>query len=213
MGASFSIRDGEGTNQEAKVRQTGPLNEKALWVHLADIGPKVSLPIFAGPVGGSTIYDEFLKNGGSEDMNVDGSTTAVEFEIAADAEQDLIITRLIWAAQDSQVKMSNFMSANSPLTAGILVEFKSDDKPAQLPLIKTTHRLLAFSSGDSDVITEASTASVTSYRNFQPALIIRKQGSHTGADDFIRCTIQDDLTFVNDLTLQARGFLVESGVF
>lgn len=214
MSAKVSIKDGTGTDKEAKVDKTGPSNENSVWTHVAGISPQLTIPVVESPVSGSEIFEDTVKNGGSDDLTVDGSATPVEFTIDADIDKDIIINQLIMAGEDGSVKLTNFFSLNSPLTNGIIIEFKSDDVISTLRLIKTTGGLLAFSTGAQDVYTESGSASVLSFRDMDPPIIIRKQGFHeSGVDDYVKVIIQDNITNVDDLIFSARGFKIESGEF
>jgi hypothetical protein len=214
VGLKTTIKDGSGKDLEAKVSKSGPLQEGSLHVNLSGVTPRVSVPVFFSPIFGGQIFAEPVLNSGSSALNVNGSVTPVVFRIEADPEFDIIINQLVWDGEDNSIKLTNFFSINSALTNGIEVSFKSDDVTSTLPLIKTTSNMLQFSSGAQDVYSEQGSVSVLSFRDLDPAIIIRKQGFHeSGVNDFIQVTIQDNLTTVNSLRFTARGVKVESGTF
>ena len=216
MSAKIEIKDGTGTNQVAKVDTTGPQEENAVWVHLAGITPEVSVPVFDAPVAGGESFDQFLLNGASKDMAINGSVTAVDFRVEADATDDIIITDMILAGQDGSIKFSNWFALNSPLSPGVEISLKSDDKATTYDPLTTTTELMAFSSGDIENSSVTGEAVVISFRKFSPSLIIRAQGTHGGAstdDDFIQVKIQDNLTGMDSFTCQVRGVKVPAGTF
>lgn len=213
MSAKFSIKDGVGTNAEAKVAKSGPNEENSLWTHISGITPEVTIPVFNAPVSNAEIFDTFLLNGASEQMAVNGSVTPVNFRLEADVDKDIIITDLIFSGQDGSVKYSNWFSSNSPLTNGVVLSFKSDDNLTTFPAMKTTTRLIAFSSGNVENASVTGESIIVSFRKFDPPIIIRAKGSHvSGQDDFVQVRISDSLTFMEDFTCTARGFKVEPGV-
>jgi len=214
MSAKYEIKDGEGTSQTAKVRETGPLNEKALWTHLAGVTAGVTIPVFDSPIADSEAYDEFLLNGASKEMAVNGSVTPVDFRIEADDVQDIIITDMILAGQDGSLKFSKWFAQNNPLTNGVEISLKSDNALSTYDPLTTTTDLMSFSSGNIENSSVTGEAVVISFRKFSPSLIIRAQGTHgVGNDDFIQVKIQDSLTSMDSFTCQVRGVKVEAGLF
>jgi len=214
MSIKLEIKDGEGTSQTAKVDKTGPLSEKSLWVHLAGSTAEFVLPTTPAPIPNSENFDSFLLNGASEQMAIDGSTTPVDFRIDADATQDIVITQLVFAGQDGSIKFSKWFGFNSPLTNGVALTLKSDNVSATFPVMKTTTRLMAFSSGNIENASVTGEAVVVSFRQLDPPIVIRAQGTHgVGNDDFIQVRIQDSLTGMDDFTCVARGYKVDAGLF
>lgn len=214
MSGRFSLKDGSGTDKEAKVDESGPQKDNSLWVHINGITPEISLPTFNAPVSGSETFDQFLLNGASEQMAVDGSVTAVPFRLEADLVKDIVITDIVIAGTDGSIKFTNWFAFNSPLTNGVELSFKSDDVNSLIDGINTTSRLIGLSSGDTVISSVTGEAIVVAFRSFDPALIIRRQGFHeSGVDDFIQVLIQDNMTGMADFTATARGIKVDSGVF
>jgi hypothetical protein len=214
LSAKNTILDGTGSGLEAKVSEVGPERENALHVNVSGVTPEVSIPVFVGPVAGAETFDEFLLNAGSEQMAVDGSSTPVAFRLDAAPAQDIVITQLLLSGTDGSLKFTNWFAFNSPLANGVEVSFKSDDVTSVIAGIDTTTRLIGISSGDTVISSVTGEAIVTSFRNFDPALIIRAQGYHeSGVDDFIQVLISDNLTGMDDFTATARGIKVDSGVF
>jgi hypothetical protein len=219
MSIKNTILDGTGQGHEAKVGPAGPNREKSLYVNLAGVTAEVSVPVFAGPIAGAEIFDEFLLNGGSEQMAVNGSVTPVAFRLDADATKDIIITSWVISGTDGSIKFTNWFAFNQVLTNGVDITFKSDDVPSETISssfvgIDTTTRLIGLSGGNAIISAVTGEAIVTSFRDFDPALIIRKQGFHeSGVDDFIQILIQDNLTGMDDFTCSVRGIKIESGLF
>lgn len=212
MSIKVGIRD-SGTDLEAKVHYSGENKEPSLWTHISGVGQKTTLPTFLAPLSGAELFDTFLLNAESEQMAVNGSVTPVNFRIEADATKDIVVTSLIFSGQDGSVKYSNWFSSNSPLTTGVILSFKSDDITTTFPAMKTTTRLIAFSSGSVESASITGESIVVSFRKFDPPIIIRASGSHvSGQNDYIQVKISDNLTFMEDFTCTVRGFKVEKGL-
>jgi hypothetical protein len=150
----------------------------------------------------------FAENGGSNSMSVNGSVTQVIFEVPADATQDLIVSSLIFEAFAGGIKIDKFLSLNSELTNGILIEVKSEDVVFQFLSIKNTTEFnahfangagrsfdLVFASGNDSMVARFSRAS---------PFILKKQGTF-GTNDYIRVIIRDNLTSINSLMFIATG--------
>jgi len=146
-------------------------------------------------------------NGGSVDMSVDG-TTPVEFMIGADATKSIVIESLTFESFASGIKIDKFLSLNSELTNGIVVEVKSQDTVFQFVPIKNTNEFDAHFShgpGRSFRITYASgnDAMVARFSPRNP-FIIKKQGTYA-TDDYIKVIVQDNISQVGYLAFLAFG--------
>ena len=81
------------------------------------------------PPGRGQVFRQFLTNGGtasdSNDMQVDGSTTAVEFWVPADATYDLYISTLSFVIADASATLDKFGNITA-LTNGCDLEYFTD---------------------------------------------------------------------------------------
>jgi hypothetical protein len=180
MSIKNSIKDGTGSNLEAKVDHTSVTNEEALWVNMAGVSPSVTLPVFIGPVkGGFEIDQKASLNGAGVtfDMSVDGSITAQEFRLEADPEFDLIVTRILMSGTDGGVKMQNWFAENSALTNGVLLSLKQNNITLNYEAFTTTASLVEFATeGGDSLYSEQSSSFVKASKKFEVPYIIRKQG-------------------------------------
>lgn len=180
--------------------------------------PRQGILGFAGVVtlSPSAATDLFVEkaetSGGSSDMTVDGSSTAVEFTIDANGTKQKIIQFMTFAGVDSGIKYTQFMAINSKLTNGILVEFKSQDVSGSFELIKSTDDFedsWAVIPSDFRLAVQSGADHINGTKNLTNSTIILDPTGTYSTDDFIKITIQDDLSTITELNLRAKGFLRE----
>jgi hypothetical protein len=154
------------------------------------------------PVGGpsypadpSRLVLDFLRDsGGSENLIVNGSPTPIEFSFDADPTDDLYLLDLkmvfiCGAIQFGQDKFSN----RNPLTEGIKIELRTNSITAQLALIKTNEDFMFFCGGTRDCsLIVASVDILTTGLGLSGA--VKLVG---GSGDFVKVTVQDNLTVKN----------------
>lgn len=163
------------------------------------------------------VGDLYLINGqagASKSLLVNGSLTPVVFLISPEADKDLFVQELRFFGSGNGIKFGNFLSQNSALNNGILIEIKSDDIITQLPVIYTTddfkHKF-AFGQGSGfQLNVQAGRDDFMSSFNFETTFPLRKSGTFAGGDDYIKVTVRDNLS-AGLLLLEfiARGFKKE----
>lgn len=141
-------------------------------------------------------FIQTLKNAGSDNLLVNGSITPVEFILNADPVFDLFITQLRIGAQANGIKFGQFLSTSS-LTNGVLLEIRSDGQIFQFPAFKTTEDIKTFlCKGADQFILNVQSAKDDLTATFIPdaSIPIRKQGTISGGDDYIKIIVRDNLT-------------------
>jgi len=215
MALTTHIGDGNGTGIIAKVSESNNkgLTSKNLHVTIASVEAGFSLPTQVGISG--ELYDEQLLDGASADMTVDGSTTPVEFTIGADTSEDIILNSLTLFGSDGGIKLENYLGINSALTNGVVVEIKTDDVIKTFRPMVSTNDLIKFASiGGVEYFSSQSGDSIKSVLVFSPAIPIRISGAFgAGAtdDDYIKVTINDNLSTLNSMEAFVRGTKAEAG--
>ena len=159
----------------------------------------------------------FKLNGtGTDNMKIDGSVTPQEFIVKADAVNDLIVSEItFYALVNEGIQFSNadFLHIGA-LTNGISFSFKTDDN-TYIPFdpVKTTeHKLTHIMSGNNThVIEEESSFTVirVTHRFDHARIAVRKQGTFV-SDDFLKITINDNLTdvLINEIEAMANGYIL-----
>ena len=147
------------------------------------------------------------------DLNVDGSVTPQVFTFPMDLLDDLFIAEIKFFGRDNGISFSNFLGQNGQLSNGILVEIKTDNNMIQLPPIKTTDDfddVWSFGGSNFDVYF-ASGADKFTARFLSSAFPLRRTESFgIGNDDYIKITIQDNLTTISYLQAIVAGFRQEA---
>jgi hypothetical protein len=160
------------------------------------------------------IFFEHAENLGSQDLLVDGSTTPVVFTVTADATRDIFVERLRFHGIASSIKFQQFL-AIATLSTGIGIEIKSDDKVITLVpnKIKNTEDFFAefaLGSKTNELYSQPSAHMfISDFTRLNP-FPLRVQGEFA-TDDYIKVTINDDLTSTSllELEFQANGFYKE----
>ena len=165
-------------------------------------------------VEGLFIQKPFNGVASAVDLNVNGSGTPQVFTFPMDALDDLFIRELKIFGRDNGIQFGNrFLGNNQPLTNGILVEIKTNNRMVQLPPIKTTDDfddVFSFGGSNFDVYF-ASGADKFTARFISAAYPLRRAGTYgTGNDDYIRITIRDNLSSISYLQAIVEGFRQEA---
>lgn len=171
------------------------------------------------PGGVGDIFINFLVDGSTSDMRIDGSSTAVDYTDGCDSTKDKLVNEIRIYAGCNGMKFAQFLCDNMALTVGISVTIRSDGKELTLPIIKTTEDFknkFAFGSagpgGNFRIDVQPGADQMLSSLLFAQPAIIKKCGTNgTGTDDFVRVRISDDLTTVGLAEFESLdvGFLRE----
>lgn len=220
MSIKTSIKDGTGTDKEAKVSESGKVQEKSVWVNLTGLSPGVIVPVGPSASGNRLLGDDarFSLNGDSVtfEMAVNGSPgSPQDFFIKAQDNRDLVITQIIIFGLDNGIKLANFYGQNSALSNGVEISWKSDDVMETLDLLKTTADVDLFSSiAGFTLRIESGGDNAKGIREFSPALLVRAKGTFGVAandDDYIRIRIQDNISNLTTFLAYVRGVTTPPG--
>jgi len=119
MSLPIIIDDGTGSGSQAMVTSNGE-------VLVSSTGCPPLLPQKC-IVFGQKLTDDGLSSG-SDDLGIDGSTTAVDFWVPASETRDRYITRLsIIVGYGASAPMYDFVDSGSPLTNGVLIFYRNKD--------------------------------------------------------------------------------------
>jgi hypothetical protein len=150
---------------------------------------------------------------GSPNMLVNGSITPIVFTIPASQTSDIYIEDLIYDGQGNGVRFGNFL-ASSALINGVLLTIKSDNVITSFPLIYRNEDFknkFAALSGDGSnfrIDVQAGSDEILAILRFNNPFVMRAQNTFgTGNDDYIKITIQDNLTAKGSrFNFRAKGF-------
>jgi hypothetical protein len=217
-----SIKDGQGSNLEACVKKVGTLDpqEQALCVNISGTSPGQSVTTSDSAAGGQT--DVFLTQE-TAPFEPDGVTTnaavngtpgsPIYFSFIAIPNVDFIITDVIVIGIGNGIKINNWISRNSALSNGCILDLKADNDPLVAPTFTRTRDLAGYATlAGFDFLVEAGGDMVKMIRQYKPLLVLREKGKFgtlPGNDDYVRWKVQDSHTQVTEVTIQLRGFVVE----
>ena len=201
---------------DGRIAHVGPSrcgDHGALCVGIGGIANDVYIPTFSAPIG--DVYEAYLtldNDGTTKDMAVNGSVTPQEFSISAIDDYDLLINEIIITGTDSLVKPEKFLNENE-LSNGIVLDARSKNQDIEFSVIfKTTMDIGSFSSqGGFSIWTGTGKDAVLGYRQFCPPFILRASGKFGPEnDDFVRATINDNLTGLVSFNINIRAIKVEA---
>ena len=161
------------------------------------------------PLG--NLFFLFASNGGSNELSVNGSTTPQEFSIAADANDDLVVNNLLFKVFSASIKTDKFLSQNSPLDNGLLIEVKSENEIFQfLPIKTTTDFNSNFANGTGrsfDLVIGSGGDSLVARFGLANPFIIKKSGTYGNVanDDYIKVIVRDNLLSINEIKFIVSG--------
>lgn len=150
---------------------------------------------------------------GSSDLRVNGSVTPQVFTVPAQATQ-IFVEMMYFHAQGNGIQFGKFISQNSPIANGVVVTIKSDDVITTFPNIKTTEdfkNLWAALSGDGanfKIDVQAGRDEMLAILKFPNPFLIRESGAFgSGNDDYIRVTVNDNLSAnISEFRFRVKGF-------
>ena len=152
-----------------------------------------------------------LRNAGSEDMNVNGSVTAVDFKYTCPVGKVVLVSRLHFHILDSNVDPNDFGGIAGGIATGLILgAFDSDDS-----------QILDFLDGDTikknthfDHIagTDANVKTGTGLDALAVRFSVHKSGAsmRLTAGQYIQMTVQDDLTTLNEFTTLIQGLIFDA---
>ena len=148
---------------------------------------------------------------GDADLRVNGSGTPQEFFINPDPLEDIFITELRFYGGGNGIQFGQFISKNSPLTNGLLVEVRSDEQVLDFPPIRTTEDFKnkwSLGSGANfrlDIV--SGTDQFLAVLLFENPFPIRKAGTFQSGDDYVKVFVRDNLNSgLTELEILAFGF-------
>ena len=169
---------------------------------------QTAIPVVIGaPVAGDAglVVRSRLKNGSSDDMTVDGSSSPAVFSLLADPTQDIFVSeiRFVLVVNDLKFNGGSFGGSNSPLTNGVKLELRSNSTTVELVNLKVNEDFLSFYSPGGVTIHQAASNDVLVAGLYLggAARIV------AGSGDFLKVTIRDNLggTAYNYFTATVHG--------
>lgn len=133
---------------------------------------------------------ERLLNGGSDEMGVDGSGTPVEFVFNADTTNDIKLFSLRFVMVANVIRINpNRFGPFSALTNGVKVEVRTSSVTTQIGILNATVDFLDFHGPTTQPFDRSGSDDLMIIQhNFGGTKLV------AGSGDFVKITIQDDLS-------------------
>ena len=156
---------------------------------------------------------QYLKNGASIEMGVDGSGTVVTFEYTAPTGEHAYIERSMWTVQDTKLVIGGFFSL-SALTNGLLIQIIDTDGTTVLEEFGSAdaafkkHIDLAVLSGLNDIRTDT----VGNVGEFGKRWTLSKAGGamHLAPGQIFRVTVRDNIAALDQFRVMLQGIVSRS---
>jgi len=137
-----------------------------------------------------------LLNGSSPDMDVNGSSTPVEFDYTPDTDEVWYVERITFVLEDTgSPEPDDFGTISGPLSNGCLLEVQSNGNTIELANVTSNLEIVQSFANESYGDSNGILGSGASYKGsilFRNPFIIQDSTS-----DFIRMTIRDNITGLN----------------
>lgn len=209
MSVSFNLEDGLNTNKKAAVDAYN-----ALCVSLRDpaipaIGEPSRLRYFNDIVGSTGA------GSGTTNMNVDGSSTAQEFYIAADPDYDIRVMSIIIVIADSAIVHSNFGNVGALTNGWDLTMTEAGLDTKIISAAKTGGQVIAQSGLTNAYGDGATSFELTNWTGTEDAQTIVIDVAKLvpggirigrGTKDRLRSIVNDDLQGLTEFTVRALGY-------
>lgn len=153
-------------------------------------------------------------------MNINASNAGAQnvgptvFTFPMDVVDDIFVSEIRFFGLDSGIQFTNFLGRNTALTNGIMIEIKSDNSTITLPLIQSTEDFadkFAFGGGDNFQLYIQAGADKFSAVFISSPFPLRRSGTFgVGSDDYIKITIDDNLSQIIQLEAAIVGVVREA---
>jgi len=151
-------------------------------------GEAVAFP--SVPASAAAIRNEFVKNGTSPNLLVDGSATPVEFVYNAHASQDTSLQELHFTLASNSITFGSnyFGSTSGPLSNGLLVEVTSGGVTGTVANLVQNEDFVTFSSPGGFQWVVSSKDLLSSTYLIGGGLVLKG-----GTSDKVKITVRDDI--------------------
>lgn len=153
------------------------------------------------------VFNSPLKNGGSNNLAVNGSVTPQVFSYSPTAARDVRIDDICVIVETTNALSfgNKFIDTTiATLTNGLLLEVKANDESYTWATIKRTRDFVEITKSDGmDMVTGS--PNFARFCLWLPSsLILSKQGTFSG-DDYLRVTVRDDLRALTYMEVFFQG--------
>lgn len=142
------------------------------------------------PSTSESLKHDFVRNGGSSNLLVDGSVTPVEFTYNADATHDISLQEIKFSLVSNSITFGNdyFGATAGPLTNGVLVQITTNGTPVSLYNLDQNECFVNFAS-------PGGFTWVVSSKDLMASTFLIGGGLklYGGTSDSVKVTVRDDI--------------------
>lgn len=205
MGINTKILDGAGSGREATVTENFALKVQNV--------PETSKGLPPDDLANIRLFRDFLKNGTSVNMNVNGAVTAQEFAISSQLNKTIWLTSVRFIFEDASMEMNtqDFRRFATATLAGVgLVNgllFGSVQSGETTDLASEPIQIMGdfFTYADSYLNLINSVGAQEDFLsfdfNFEKPIVLAE-----GGNDKLYVLVRDDLTGINKFQVLVRGY-------
>ena len=160
------------------------------------------------PADETTYFTDYVKNGGSPDLNVNGATTPVEFSMGPSGSDTWYLTEIVIMIQDGgNLDATDYGAIASGLTNGLLIEHSLVGTDYQIANLKINVDLaVTFSNqaleGTSQGFLNDSNLFIGAFK-VEPEITLNASNS-----DVLKVTVRDNLTALTMHRLAYRAWMI-----
>ena len=156
------------------------------------------------------IFSYFKEPGGSAEMDVDGSSNAINFKVTAPAYGELNAVLVNFVISDGGIGFGEFAGLGAALTNGLEIKWFDSADAELLDFtdglnIKTNEEFGALSGADAVIQPAAGDDSLPIRWTIQKSGLAPKIAS----GDYLQITVQDDLTNITKFRAMMQGYIAD----
>lgn len=153
----------------------------------------------------SVYFEFYVKNGGSDNLNVDGSVTPVVFDISTETFNGLDITGIsLYVEGDGNVTSYENFIAITGLTNGIIIESTPIDRTFSFPPIKSNRDMIRLFSDQGDFTLRE----IGNDNHYDGLKLLPTKSLILDSNSEFKATVSDDLTDLDYITIKIQGVLL-----
>jgi len=184
--------EGAGSNKEVSVIDDADESAAKRLLVEADIKPGATINVVPSAVTATqAVILDLEESGGSDEMVIDGDPTPVVFEVTADPDDDILLSELRMMFIADPINWGHFGKAGGALTVGVEISINVNE--AVSPTVVST----IYLNDDFVALLRTWTEFGGNYNLLVSSIVFSGvERLVAGSSDYVRITINDDLTSV-----------------
>lgn len=173
----------------------------------ADVTAQKRLRVDPSNGAGLGEVNEYLTFSSNPDMNYNGSGTPRVYSYSAGSD-DIELISMVLSVEEPTISFGTTFWGISGLTNGLLFELKSQGVSYTICNPRYTRDCVEEADSGGFDLVAASPDYARIRRSFAPGVVLKKQGTYPGNEDYIRATVRDNISGLDYLRVKIRGVKV-----